>query len=557
MTYRELWRVEVRHEGLNKYREIKGPDRWVVDERAAAQRAQWDEQWARRVDVEATRSHKLQIAFGKEQAKHEAAERTEAATENIRSMKELLTDGLPHLAEPLWSSLKQYRGFSEPRPQPASRPADPDRPDPNAVIYKPRSDFMSTFLPSRQRRFKIEAEKQFATDLRCWQEIVTANADLRNYADLADVQALKTWEEARSRFTTAQVKHNTAISVREQRAESGQPDGILDALQTALERQTFPECISKNFDLDFAIESQSAVIDFNLPAPSDIETLKEVKYIAARDDFSEKHLSDAELARLYDGLLYQATLLTIATIFSADSSKKLERVTFNGWVDYVVASTGLDERSCILSLGCNRKDLESIALDRVDPRECFKSLKGVAASKLIGLAAVAPLERPRNVDPRYIASQDVAAGMDSATNLAMIGWQDFEHLVRQVFEAEFKSPNSEVRVTQASRDGGVDAIVYDPDPIKGGKTIIQAKRYVHTVDVSSVRDLFGTVQHEGANRGILVTTSQFGPDARKFAQDKPIVLIDGGNLLHLLEKLGVKARIDLKEAKEALRSQNS
>jgi restriction endonuclease Mrr len=50
---------------------------------------------------------------------------------------------------------------------------------------------------------------------------------------------------------------------------------------------------------------------------------------------------------------------------------------------------------------------------------------------------------------------------------------------------------------EASRDGGVDAIVFDPDPIRGGKIVIQAKRYTNTVSVSAVRDLFGTIHNEG------------------------------------------------------------
>ena len=40
--------------------------------------------------------------------------------------------------------------------------------------------------------------------------------------------------------------------------------------------------------------------------------------------------------------------------------------------------------------------------------------------------------------------------------------------------------------TQASRDGGVDCVAYDPRPIFGGKVVIQAKRYKHTVGVSAV-----------------------------------------------------------------------
>ncbi|WP_127490695.1 restriction endonuclease [Paenibacillus glycanilyticus] len=44
-------------------------------------------------------------------------------------------------------------------------------------------------------------------------------------------------------------------------------------------------------------------------------------------------------------------------------------------------------------------------------------------------------------------------------------------------------------------------------------------------------------------KGILVTTSTYGPDARSFAKDKPIELIDGRVLLHMLEEQGVQAKI--------------
>jgi restriction system protein len=108
-----------------------------------------------------------------------------------------------------------------------------------------------------------------------------------------------------------------------------------------------------------------------------------------------------------------------------------------------------------------------------------------------------------------------------------------------------------VRVTQASRDGGVDAVAFDPDPIRGGKIVIQAKRYSHTVGVSAVRDLYGTLMNEGATKGVLVTTSDYGPDAYEFANGKPITLLNGANLLHLLEKHGTRAHINLVEARLA------
>jgi restriction system protein len=132
-------------------------------------------------------------------------------------------------------------------------------------------------------------------------------------------------------------------------------------------------------------------------------------------------------------------------------------------------------------------------------------------------------------------------------------WEDFEHLIREIFQKEFSSSGGEVKVTQASRDGGVDAIAFDPDPIRGGKIVIQAKRYSYTVGVSAVRDLYGTVMNEGASKGILVTTSDYGPDAYEFANGKPLTLLSGSNLLHLLGRHGVSAHINLTEARQAAR----
>ena len=91
--------------------------------------------------------------------------------------------------------------------------------------------------------------------------------------------------------------------------------------------------------------------------------------------------------------------------------------------------------------------------------------------------------------------------------------------------------------------------MFDPDPIRGGKYIIQAKRYTNVVGVSAVRDLYGTLMNEGAVKGILVTTAKYGSDSYEFAKDKPITLIDGSNLLSMLGKHGYKTYIDIEEAK--------
>ena len=119
---------------------------------------------------------------------------------------------------------------------------------------------------------------------------------------------------------------------------------------------------------------------------------------------------------------------------------------------------------------------------------------------------------------------------------------EFESLITNLFEAM----GLQTKLTQASRDGGVDCIAYDQRPILGGKVVIQAKRYKNTVGVSSVRDLFDTMHNEGASKGILVTTSGYGKASFEFANNKPIELITGSNLLYLLqEHAHVDAKIEM------------
>ena len=160
-----------------------------------------------------------------------------------------------------------------------------------------------------------------------------------------------------------------------------------------------------------------------------------------------------------------------------------------------------------------------------------------------------PILQLNRDDNRFVPAYDVADALDDSSNLAAMNWEDFEHLIRELFEKEFSTDGGEVKITQASRDGGVEAIVFDPDPIRGGKIVIQAKRYTNSASVSAVRDLFGTVHNEGANKGILVTTADYGPDAYEFAKGKPLALIIGSELLYLLAKHGHRARIDLMEAR--------
>jgi uncharacterized membrane protein YeaQ/YmgE (transglycosylase-associated protein family) len=84
--------------------------------------------------------------------------------------------------------------------------------------------------------------------------------------------------------------------------------------------------------------------------------------------------------------------------------------------------------------------------------------------------------------------------------------------------------------TPDTKDGGIDVLITDP---YGRQAVVQCKRYRGTVGSATVRELYGTMIHSGAARAYLVTTAEISPDARRWAEGKPITLIDGTYLEQL------------------------
>jgi restriction system protein len=228
-------------------------------------------------------------------------------------------------------------------------------------------------------------------------------------------------------------------------------------------------------------------------------------------------------------------------MFQADRPGHVESIVLNGHVDTTDPRTGQPTHPCLITLRTTRDLFRNLDLARVDPGACLQGLNASVSRNPAELTPVRPVLEFNMVDPRFVEETDVLSSIDQRPNLMELTPGEFEALITNLFE----KMGLETRMTQPSRDGGVDCVAYDPRPIFGGKVVIQAKRYKNTVGVSAVRDLFGTLQNEGASKGILVTTSGYGKASFEFAQNKPIELLSGSNLLYLLEEhAGISAKIE-------------
>ncbi len=550
------YRCEISHPGLHEYAAIKASDPDILKNKALAQLMKWQAAWEKLTVKE-------RVAGEVRSLKDAAAARTESAQKILDDLRRLLCDGIQLDLTIDWDQRKQTAPFPTP-PIPAPEPTRrdlPRAPELSDFKYRVNLSILDRLVPSRRLEKKNTAKHLFEDDMVKWRQACDDlakedGADLDAYhrsvaqAKAEHATALTRWNSDRAAYQEEQKQQHNEIDRQRIEYEARQPEAVMDYCERVLTSSEYPDFVPREFEFDFFVDTGILVVNSRLPAPEDLPRLAEVKYIKTTDSLSEKFLSDAQSTRLYDEAIYQITLRTIYELFQSDSVRAINSVVFNGIVTSTDRATGNEATACIVSVQAGRDAFMVINLAKVDPKACFRQLKGVGSSKLHSVTPIAPIIELQREDRRFVPSHDVIDTMNTGQNLAIMDWEDFEHLIREIFEKEFSSSGGEVKVTQASRDGGVDAVAFDPDPIRGGKIVIQAKRYAYTVGVSAVRDLYGTVMNEGASKGILVTTSDYGPDAYEFARGKPLSLLSGANLLHLLAKHGVTAHINLGDARK-------
>jgi restriction system protein len=123
----------------------------------------------------------------------------------------------------------------------------------------------------------------------------------------------------------------------------------------------------------------------------------------------------------------------------------------------------------------------------------------------------------------------VGAG-ESAQALQRMNWREFEALVGEAFRRKG------FQVTETGgggADGGVDLVLTTGRE----RYLVQCKQWRSTkVPVSTVRELYGVMQAQGAVGAFVVTSGGFTDDAAEFVRGRNIELVGGETLFKLVQE---------------------
>ena len=517
--------------------------RAVIRARAAAERAQLQEQRrhdahqrasereARAREREAKADARAAARAHVEAQTEEASELTQGVAEREAEMASLLGRALKR--DPAAVLRKERRTFTPKEFDP--RPWAPTAPNPWDFAV-PAPGFFGRLLPGHANRHAArqrQAERRFEEAWRKHQDCLFALARARAEHD-----------EAQASERAEVESHNLAVVQSKAGPDPDDHGAVVAYVGSLVAGNLEDEHDAVGAEVGYSPESRHIVIDLELPDLDAVPEEASFRYVKSADSIEPVLRPAAKRKALYANLLAQAVLKCLDTVFRGVRGGAAGCVTVNGMLDSVNPATGQEERNCLISVRVTAEIFAGLNLGAVQPDRCLLSLRASISRSPADLLAVKPIVELNMVDPRFIETAEVLSGLDGRPNLMELSPGEFEGLITNLFDAM----GLNTRQTQASRDGGVDCVAFDPRPVFGGKVVIQAKRYKNTVGVSAVRDLFGTMQNEGATKGILVTTSGYGNAAFEFAKGKPLELLDGGNLLHLLkEHADIDARIIMPE----------
>jgi restriction system protein len=366
--------IDVRHDGLGRLERVSAPTQGLAEQRAAALKARWDEDFKAR----ATLSGPAADALGKLQAD----ERTAAAERAVHALTAILIDSLRVAPATDWSPLIDTAPFAEAAPVPPPPPQA--EPEPKREDFPREPLTLATLInPRALRRRRETAAAKFETAHSGWTYLTRWRESEYEKVAVTYRAALSDWGHRETAFLERQARANARLDALVAGYRAGEAEAVIghcDLNLLSLDRPDgFPRFWTMRYD-NGVLE-----IDYDLPSMEVVPVVKAVKYVPSRRAFDTAVLPERERERLYGEAVFQTALAVLHTLFTGDAAGALKAIAFNGWANYIDGAALRPGRACILSVTTAKELFQGIDLASVDPQACFRALNGTMSAKLAAL----------------------------------------------------------------------------------------------------------------------------------------------------------------------------
>lgn len=251
----------------------------------------------------------------------------------------------------------------------------------------------------KQAEAVAAAQAEFAQAHAVWQQAAAA-VPMRQLAQLSQH---KQAEDVRQAALAAdRTRYDEECALRQRVAEES--NASLDELICDLERGT-SEAIEEYLGIVFGnsvypdewpwppaytydADTRELNIKLAFPAPTDLPTERQFKYVRASDEITATAQTQKEQKERYAALVSNMTLRTVHEVWEADRGGKVASISLVGSVAHVDPATGKDTATPLIALAVDRATFEELDLRRVAPSETLRHLSAVVSKNLHALSPI-------------------------------------------------------------------------------------------------------------------------------------------------------------------------
>lgn len=158
------------------------------------------------------------------------------------------------------------------------------------------------------------------------------------------------------------------------------PAAIEEYVGIVLSNSVYPDAFPVEHEHSFDLATRELTMSVFVPEPSALPSVKEYRYVKAKDEIAATQLSAKAQKDRYSGAVHETSLRTLDEIFEADRAGKIQAIALTVGVNRVAPATGRPETVPLVQVAAGRNQFSQLNLAEVVPLETLKHL-GAALSK--------------------------------------------------------------------------------------------------------------------------------------------------------------------------------
>lgn len=155
---------------------------------------------------------------------------------------------------------------------------------------------------------------------------------------------------------------------------------IQDYVGVVLSNSVYPDSFPVSHDYQFDLATRELALSVTIPDPSQIPTVKEYKYVKAKDEITATALTLKDQKSRYAGAVWQVAVRTLHEVFEADRAAKIRSISLTVGTGRISPATGHPETVPLVVVAAAREAFISFDLSNVQPQATLTHL-GAALSK--------------------------------------------------------------------------------------------------------------------------------------------------------------------------------